>query len=1193
MATSVTEEARRVLVADWSAHRMGLTSRDVGPSTWGLLGRIAAMEAFDGTGIASRAAPIITGIHRFFPEFTRQDFTPGGFWSFMEGAPETVGLRLRRRQRPAAFGAWEPLGGRRSLFGPAAHGPAARRRATRFGTVTAHGVPEGYDTHDLLEPVPGDPPVAPQRLVDESIRWEGLPTAEDDVTPMPGDGTTRGRDPAAVRFPTRGPGRELLTALKLRSRTGGTPGPTGTWPPPLVAQPPGTEPVSLTTLYDPAALAAWEDRLDAPDGVTRSRVTGAGTDRPALALPWDPGRGAGIRIGMGRTVTSGPQDPSGTGRTTAPIIAASSFPAEPLSTVTIDPRVPLPREAPIVAIPGARATEPDATATSPEARPTRPGATFLTPLLEPGGTGHGDMALPAAMVGSDTILSSQVLSRQVLAPLGPHLARMMAGASITGHGAFATPSDESWSEPGGLPRLAPPYPFEPGPGSLLAFHPSSDEDRLAGARPPDTALPGEGPSRQSLFDTGSPAALPAILPERVARRTTPATTGTGTVADQGLSSEPSGLLTARVTSRRLRPGTPQAAWVRTHPPREDALPVLAATGMAGPSRLAAATGPRRPAVPVYPVQSLQWRPEQGSTEDTTWTTADLAQAPFLPTTLRDMPVRSTVGIDLRDERTLLRLGHAARETAPPSTYTALPGTARESPFVESPAAPDLAAQSWAAPFVPPGAGEAWAGPLAGQTGAFRTVLGTEDLSLDLPLLERAPGREPAKAADPVITVGSAADTEVRDATWPGTLPARAPTAAQALSTIAWRQREFGTTLLSLARAPGQAPSRWRTATPPLWRGPWDAPAATTPGTGPDWPGSLPARAPTAAQALSTIAWRQREFGTTLLSLARAPGQAPSRWRTATPPLWRGPWDAPAATTPGTGPDWPGRRPGFEAPVWRLLGLTGRVGPVESGMEGAAHLMGRRTPSPDRRRADLENLSIVRRTLARAMGALPAGFLEPGGESGPQAAIPEQEVLTFLQAAGRSRVGPVIQGTPKGTALSEQGRTGPAGAEQRTRARDIPGAEWQVGAPGKDGHEPVRPTRSESVPPGIPEGATVVEFSLPRTGASSRAGGAHSPAVGGGGPVLSGLVVPGVPVPAYGGLLPLVSPALSAVRGQAMMSRREEGGQPRPPTGPEAARESPAAGSGGKRIDMDALAMEMAERIMKRMRRDKERRGLYG
>jgi len=27
--------------------------------------------------------------------------------------------------------------------------------------------------------------------------------------------------------------------------------------------------------------------------------------------------------------------------------------------------------------------------------------------------------------------------------------------------------------------------------------------------------------------------------------------------------------------------------------------------------------------------------------------------------------------------------------------------------------------------------------------------------------------------------------------------------------------------------------------------------------------------------------------------------------------------------------------------------------------------------------------------------------------------------------------------------------------------------------------------------------------------------------------------------------------------------------------------------------MDALAMEMAERIMKRMRRDKERRGLYG
>jgi hypothetical protein len=69
----------------------------------------------------------------------------------------------------------------------------------------------------------------------------------------------------------------------------------------------------------------------------------------------------------------------------------------------------------------------------------------------------------------------------------------------------------------------------------------------------------------------------------------------------------------------------------------------------------------------------------------------------------------------------------------------------------------------------------------------------------------------------------------------------------------------------------------------------------------------------------------------------------------------------------------------------------------------------------------------------------------------------------------------------------------------------------------------------------------------------------------------------------------VAPALSAVAATAMMSRKAE-------TRPAAAKPETAqaqAGDKGPPVDLDALAAEMTDRIARRLRRDKERRGFHG
>jgi len=81
-------------------------------------------------------------------------------------------------------------------------------------------------------------------------------------------------------------------------------------------------------------------------------------------------------------------------------------------------------------------------------------------------------------------------------------------------------------------------------------------------------------------------------------------------------------------------------------------------------------------------------------------------------------------------------------------------------------------------------------------------------------------------------------------------------------------------------------------------------------------------------------------------------------------------------------------------------------------------------------------------------------------------------------------------------------------------------------------------------------------------------------------------------PMYKAAMPLVAPAVSAVAASAMMARREEARPAAQATGPKPSETSQDA-KAGDAVDLDALAVEMADRILRRMKRDKERRGFYG
>lgn len=218
--------------------------------------------------------------------------------------------------------------------------------------------------------------------------------------------------------------------------------------------------------------------------------------------------------------------------------------------------------------------------------------------------------------------------------------------------------------------------------------------------------------------------------------------------------------------------------------------------------------------------------------------------------------------------------------------------------------------------------------------------------------------------------------------------------------------------------------------------------------------------------------------------------------------------------------------------------------------------------------------FIQRTLGRALRALPP---EAWGEAGPRAV---ESGLVPADLAG-------LLGIVPAKTLEARAETAEAGRRSERAGGAVgdlvspPGTDATAGEPART----VRPERIEARTPGLPEEPVILEMSLGDTGPAG-------PVVGPGTvPSLSGLIRAGeTPGPALRGL-PLVAPAMSAVASQARMSRRSEGPAARPTRTPDA--QAPAAGSqaaGSQPIDLDVLAIEMAERILRRMKRDKERRG---
>jgi hypothetical protein len=225
-----------------------------------------------------------------------------------------------------------------------------------------------------------------------------------------------------------------------------------------------------------------------------------------------------------------------------------------------------------------------------------------------------------------------------------------------------------------------------------------------------------------------------------------------------------------------------------------------------------------------------------------------------------------------------------------------------------------------------------------------------------------------------------------------------------------------------------------------------------------------------------------------------------------------------------------------------------------------------------------DLILVQRTLARALSALApeAGGAGEAGRAGG-------EVIDFLSAG---RAATVLHGAAR--PAERAGADTVPEADERAMVDTALGSATAVAGKGSA----VRPSRGRSVPPGLPQAdtttAAAADFDLVApppvtTGPGATASIPSFP--------MQPTAFPGSPArgPALRGGLPLVAPALSAVSATSFMSRKEE---TRPAASRrEAARET--ADHKGPAIDLDTLAAEMTDRIARRLKRDKERRGFHG
>lgn len=231
----------------------------------------------------------------------------------------------------------------------------------------------------------------------------------------------------------------------------------------------------------------------------------------------------------------------------------------------------------------------------------------------------------------------------------------------------------------------------------------------------------------------------------------------------------------------------------------------------------------------------------------------------------------------------------------------------------------------------------------------------------------------------------------------------------------------------------------------------------------------------------------------------------------------------------------------------------------------------------------EALASLSRTLVRSLGALAPS--RPGSEGLSASAPPSLgtaptsgtgELVEWIRLLGGGRASPAPGDAPGA-------EHGALPSMSRDRSEDFAFVDVGPGRP----TGPVRPETLRGSLPGLPEEAPSkpVLYDVSMTDRGFVSPGAFSSAFS----ALGGGAAPAVAGPSYHGSFPLVSTALSSVAATALTAAKADEST----TPAKAPDSSDADPQGGQAVDLDGLAAEMSERILRRLKRDKERRGFYG
>jgi hypothetical protein len=268
-------------------------------------------------------------------------------------------------------------------------------------------------------------------------------------------------------------------------------------------------------------------------------------------------------------------------------------------------------------------------------------------------------------------------------------------------------------------------------------------------------------------------------------------------------------------------------------------------------------------------------------------------------------------------------------------------------------------------------------------------------------------------------------------------------------------------------------------------------------------------------------------------------------------------------------------------------LVGLRSPLVTGTDRAF-------PAPAARAA--EALAPLRGTLVRSLAALPPPG--PGIEGrAPSADAPRlaaaagtSDLVEWIRLLGGGHPAATSQDAPV-TARAAEGIE--AGALVAPGAGPSGDSSFGLRLPGAGpAIDRVRPEGIRGAPlPGLPSTpAPAPRFDVSRSDRSL-----VSPGGAGGFPGTSfasllGSAPPSLSGPTYHGTHPLVSTAIGSVAATARLAATIDTPAAAPPPGTAAA--EPGA-PGARAVDLDGLAAEMSERILRRLKRDKERRGFYG